>query len=317
MRRMRIIFIVGLIFLPFFCSAQEQNILMFWNIENYFDPFDDPNTKDDDFTSQGLKRWYWSRFLQKRNYIAKLIFQVEDKYGALPDIIGLAEVENRFVLNKLIYETALARCDYSIIHKDSKDRRGIDLALLYRKSSFNVLQSKFIEVPLPKGKTTRDILYVRGVLMNSAGAAREDTLNIFVLHFPSKFGGAKVSEPFRKAAASTLYSQLDSLKGQKFICMGDFNDSPNSEIFHQIPSAAKLMFSKEYAKGTIKYRGVWETIDNFITSQNLKVKAEIFQSPLLLENDETYLGLKPFRTYIGPKYNGGISDHLPIIAIIK
>ena len=151
-------------------------LVMFWNVENYFDTYDNPSTSDEEFTPTGDNRWSWKRFEKKRDDIAKTFLLAADEYGELPGIIGLAEIENKFVLQQLIEETPLARAGYRYIHKDSPDSRGIDVALLYREDLFIPLETKFIGFSFP----TRDVLYTKGI------APGLDTLHIMVNHWPSK-----------------------------------------------------------------------------------------------------------------------------------
>lgn len=264
--------------------------VMFWNVENYFDPFDDPLKNDDDFTPEGVKHWTWRRFERKRDGIAKTIISTADGFGALPVIVGLAEVENKMVLRQLVDKSPLEGFGYGFIHRESPDRRGIDVALLYRKAAFKVFKVDSLRV---KSFPTRDILYVKGML------ASGDTLHAIVVHLPSKLGGEKASGGRRDEALAVLDSCLDSIRTvrpeAKIIVMGDFNDGPES-----------------WKEGTIKFQGVWEAIDRFMV-YNLNVSEAVYRPYFLLEEDKTYMGMKPRRTFIGPRYNGGLSDHLPIV----
>ena len=333
--------------------------VVFWNVENFFDTRPDPYKEDKNFSSGGEMRWNWKRFAAKRDALAKTMIAAQQEEPQMPAIIGLAEVENRFVLNQLLYETPLYLGDYRIIHKDSPDRRGIDVALLYRKELFRPLQSRFLTVettftndvdrqtamqqearqtamqqePFDTSITpeySRDILYVKGVLHDL------DTIHLFVNHWPSKYGGEKISAPKRKRAATILANICDSIldKNPKsnILAMGDFNDTPEAEVFGILERLTILEPNKGQRgepkiKGTIKFQGVWERIDHFFVSPNLLDNNEpvsitpaqftIVVSSHLLERDRKFTGVKPRRTYIGPRYNGGISDHLPIILKIQ
>lgn len=267
--------------------------VMFWNVENFFDPFDDPLKRDDEFTSTGSRHWTWRRFVRKRDGIAKTIISTSDSYGSLPVIVGLAEVENRMVLRQLVEKSPLERFGYGFIHRESPDMRGIDVAMLYRKDAFRVLAVDSLRVkPFP----TRDILYVKGYL------AAGDTVHTLVVHLPSKLGGEKSSDWRRDEALAVLKGCLDSIQAvspeSKIIVMGDFNDGPESR-----------------KEGTIKFQGMWETIDRFMVF-NLDVTESVYRPSFLLEEDKTYLGVKPRRTFIGPRYNGGLSDHLPVVVTV-
>jgi predicted extracellular nuclease len=334
----RFYFVFTLLFFFSFLVAQSQDKrhderVVFYNVENFFVPVDDPHTQDNDFTPDGKNRWTWSRFRKKRNVIAKTIIATGE--GNAPVLVGLCEIENYIVLKHLTERTPLARIGYGIIHHESPDPRGIDVALLYRKDRFNILHSGFHKVTYESGSSqTREIVYAKGIY----GCC--DTLHIMVNHWPSKLGGEKQSRPKRMAAAHKVKSICDSIlhasPAANIIVMGDFNDTPESlpltegleaKYPYSNPSPDSLynlMFQfSEKDQGSLKYRGNWEAIDQFIISGNLLNlntlpycpfdQLQIFDPLFLLEDDEKYFGKKPFRTYEGPRYKGGISDHLPII----
>ncbi len=344
-------------------SDSLKKIIMFWNVENFFDPFDDSLTRDEDFTPDGFKNWTWGKFTSKRNSIAKTIISVKDAYGDYPAIVGLAEVENYLVLKQLTAETALSRLDYGIVHRDSPDTRGIDVALLYRKEEFIPLRVINFHVATGNKRPTRDILYVKGMLQdnphfaaNTAGKDKStafvsDTLEIFVVHFPSKFGGAAATNSLREAAALRLLEIIDStgnysqqsltgtedlpvscridpktLNRRNIIVMGDFNDSPESSPIRMLTDRGLIYAEEQLLNrkpigsntlndiGTIKFNGRWGLIDHFLVSLPLAdCPMFIYAPPMLLEPDEKYLGSKPFRSFYGPRWNGGPSDHLPIL----
>jgi endonuclease/exonuclease/phosphatase family metal-dependent hydrolase len=304
--------------------SQELRV-MFYNVENFFDIENDPNTDDDDFTPTGANRWDRHRFIQKRNNIYKTVIAANK--GNLPHIIGLCEVENRYVLRQLTEQTPLSKYNYGIVHYDSPDRRGIDVALLYMRDSFEILASYTYKAPLK----TRDILYVKGKTNDN------DTLHFFVNHLPSKWGGA-TSEEGRILVIKVLKNVIDSLflenRNANICVMGDFNDYPDSQ-------SVKIMDSKplhtnvgnEYLynmslhlqddkQGSIKFQNRWELIDLFFISGNLLFNKtglacsagsiEIFKADFLMET-VTGEGDTPKRTYRGPVYVGGFSDHLPVI----
>lgn len=300
---------------PAISCAQDSINIMFWNLENYFDYFDDPNTNDDQFTPMGEYHWTKKKFQTKRNSIAKTIMAAGGDEGEYPVIVGLAEVENLPVLNRLLSETPLSKLEYQVIHRNSPDKRGIDVAILYREGCFRPSMIKTLRVKMPPGRNpTRDILYVKGDM-------GEKQYHIFVIHWPSKSGGEKFSYPGRMAAAETLSAVTDSLimniENPNIIVMGDFNDTPDSDAVrhltsHGLSSLAIPLFEK--GMGTIKYQGKWEMIDQFVTARHMaRLKMNIFDPGFLLEEDIKNLDVKPYRTYLGPVYHGGISDHLPII----
>lgn len=331
-------------------------LVMFWNVENLFDPFDDPVKEDAQFTPTGEKHWTWRKMQVKINGIAKTIISVADTYGQLPDIVGLAEVENKLVLRQLTDKTPLSETSstvgtegyesgnslYGYVHRESPDIRGIDVALLYRKDRIKILKVDSLRI---KEFPTRDILYVMALgpkpEPSKPAASQRDTLHIFVNHWPSQLGGKKATLERRTAAQNLLEKSLDSIAslapGAKIIIMGDFNREEPQMAAKHIATPGKTKSPENGKKrpadrrppnhktpagavsGTLKFHGKWETIDHFFvdTATTRNAGAEIYSPQYLLEPDGTYLGVKPRRTYIGPRYNGGISDHLPIILSIE
>lgn len=289
-------------------------MVMFWNLENFFNPNDDPKKNDDDFTPEGDYHWTWKRLDAKKAAIAKTISAVRDSEGDYPFLIGVCEVEDKVVLRRITEGTYLSKLNYDFIHRESPDIRGIDVALLYRKERFSPLCTTALHVSMPGKKTTRDILYVKGV-------TGTDTLHVFILHWPSKGGGEKESLPGRISAARTLKKVTDSLTthldSPKIIVMGDFNDTPGSKPLQLVTGDGLTDLAIPVARrgeGTLRYRGTWELIDHFLVSDVFKkCRMKIFSPEFLLEDEDKYLGKKPYRTYYGPRYNGGVSDHLPIL----
>ncbi|NTV17931.1 MAG: hypothetical protein HGA83_00710, partial [Bacteroidales bacterium] len=343
-----IFFFSALLLLSPKTSGAQDFKIVFWNLENFFDTRDDPLTSDDEFTPMGEKHWNRKKFNEKRNGLAKAILLMAD--GELPSLIGVAEAENRYVLRQLTEATALSPAGYGIIHKDSPDSRGIDVALLYRKERFSPLKTDFINVRLPDtSMRTRLILYTKGVL------DKLDTIHVFVNHWPSKYGSGVLSDSRREAAAGSLRRYCDSLifrnSKANILLMGDFNDSPErsaASAFAGFTNLAENLQRRIHrgkndketngaiagnasaykrVKGSIRFMGEWELIDHFLVSSNLMdslepiyclpESMEFFSHPYLLENDRQFLGLTPRRTFKGPRYNGGVSDHLPIKMTIK
>lgn len=286
-------------------------LIMFWNLENFFYP-----QKDVDFSS-GEKVVTWKRFRAKRDLISKTIIAIKDKEGAYPSVIGVCEVENLKTLKNLVYDTPLSRLGYRILHKDSPDSRGIDVALLYRDDRMILLEYSFFEI---KSFKTRDILYAKMLSVEL-----KDTVHFLVNHWPSKLGGEKKSLPRRMEAANLLRHIVDSVQKvnpkAKIIAMGDFNDSPSSPSLQSITSlenlSLRLKDSLKKAKapitGTHRYKGKWEMLDQFLVSKTINGNIQILSFDHLLQQDKKYLGYKTKRTFIGPRFNGGASDHLPIL----
>lgn len=297
-----------------YSQEKDVNLLaMFWNLENFFDYIDQGTGQSDkEFSSTGSRFWTKRKFYAKCDAISKSIMWIGDRYGRMPDLIGVAEVENRGVLYKLLDYTLLRKYDYGVIHYDSNDRRGIDVAILYRKSSMN-LMNVTLKTPQygSERMLTRDILHAR-MTMNSG-----KVYDFIVNHHPSKYGGDIESENRRMAAMTTLRQLCDSLSSDKLIVMGDFNDTPDSPPFSMVDDILinKGLEYHEKKDGTIRYEGKWELIDMFMVSSGLDeaTEMEICRIPFLLKWDTKHSGEKPYRTYSGPRYIGGISDHCPII----
>ena len=308
--------------------------ILFYNVENLFDTKDDSLKNDAEFLPQGLKYWTWKKYQDKCSKVAKVIMAVGG--WELPEIIGLCEIENKRTLNGILYSTTLRNSKYQIIHRESPDHRGIDVALFYQPDRFFPIDTSFLELKYPETKysTTREILYVKGTTHT------DDTLHLFVNHWPSRWGGQLESEFKRVAAAQLLRNKVDSIfntySKSKIVIMGDFNDYPNNKslaqtlnssvsnktiIDNQLYNLASNL-EKNNSIASHKYKGIWGMLDQFIVSGALmnnngiiQCKPEdmhLFSPKFLLENDKSHLGQRPFRTYIGYKYHGGFSDHLPI-----
>ena len=312
-------------------EAQTKYNIVFYNVENLFDTYDDPETADEKFTPLNEQHWTKERFEKKIKLIYKTMITAGN--GQYPDIIGLAEIENIRVIEQLITKTPLNRVPYGIIHKESPDPRGIDLALLYRKDRIIPIDYEHISVS-NIGKyefLSRDILHFIAKLGS-------EQVHFFVNHWPSRSGGYVETKKKRDIAAQILRSCIDSLliknASPNIIIMGDFNATPKEKCLTSLLKALpypgnnnpswlinlSTLWTK-YAEGTIRNNGEWETFDQMICSYNLltncslKVETKkpgICNFDFLLEPEPTYLGKKPFRTYLGPIYHGGFSDHLPV-----
>lgn len=300
-----------------FCQTEDSLVVVFWNLENFFDHMDQGTGESDkEYSSYGSRHWSRKRFQTKCDAVAKSIMWMGDRYGRLPDLIGLAEIENRGVLTKLIRSTVLRKQDYGIIHHDSGDRRGIDVAILYRMSVMRP-ESESLKTPETDGHklTTRDILHARMCLADSSRA------DFIVNHHPSKYGGEKESEGRRQAAMRALKELCDSLGNEQVIAMGDFNDVPSAPSFSIMEGTLvnKGLPLHESGEGTIRYEGKWDLIDMFMVSPSLvgDTCMEVCRIPFLMTWEKKHPGEKPLRTYSGPRYIGGVSDHCPIILIVR
>ena len=274
-------------------SLVDSLLVVSWNVENFLDPKEDTTGRH---TAKRLQA--------KCSGIAKTIFLIADKEGRLPDAVALMEVGNRRVLNKLLSTTPLRKLDYAIIHYDSPDRRGIDCALLYRRSRLTLLRSG----PRHLKDSTGAILRTRDILLSEF-----EGIDILVNHHPSKVGAA--SEERRAIAMRRMWGLIDSLSAaghQRILSVGDFNDNvwPASD-------APGTSIQGSRPPGTIKYNGAWEKIDGHFARGALSVEEAVFDHPLLTEPDRSYGGTKPRRSFSGPRWLGGISDHYPVILRIK
>ena len=294
--------------------------VMCWNVENFFDWRNDSLTVSDaEFSSRGERHWTWRRFQAKANAFAKALFWVEAETGRLPDIVGLEEVENAFVLRQVLQKTALRKTDYKYVHYDSPDRRGIDVALLYRSSVLELIDSKPCHLyDADSVMATRDILLC---VFRRKAPSESPPFAVLVNHHPSKYGGASESEPKRRIAVDRLRFLADSLAAEgidRIIAGGDFNDTPDNPVFLRLEPALKPLHTalSRRGEGTIKYDGKWDLIDHFYASPVLlefRPSMRILRIPFLLTRDNAHSGDKPLRTYTGPRPTGGVSDHLPIL----
>ena len=295
--------------------GRDSLTMMFWNLENFFDWRRDTvllNDSEEEFSSYGKRHWTRRQFLRKSRTVAKTILWIADGEGALPDIVGFAEVENRFVLERLLKDTPLSKAGYGIIHYDSPDPRGIDVALLYRKDRLTPLASAPLRVVNENDPEFR----TRDILLAGFLGPGGDSLAVLVNHHPSKYGGN--SSGRRELAMNRLKEATDSLMASgwnNIVSMGDFNDTPEStEAYSRMMVNLAIPLARK-GEGTIKYSGRWELIDMFFVSPSLAAGAmmKIVRVPFLTVKDNAHSGEKPLRTYSGPRYSGGVSDHRPIV----
>lgn len=300
--------------------AQEPFRVMFYNVENLFDTKDDTLKNDHEFLPEATRKWNYFRYKDKINKIARVI--ISTGKDNIPDLVGLCEVENNSCLLDLIKYSPLREAGYRYVMTHSPDERGIDVALLYQRGTFKLLEKQVIPVPLERLRKspTRDILHVAGQVISG------DTLDVFVCHMPSRSEGEKRTEPYRLFASQILKSSVDSLMKIRqhpyLLVMGDFNDTPHKPSVSQLNEVGLINMMDDKSGGTYQYRGKWEILDQFLVSESLsndngrihtvKDQSFIIRYPFLLEEDDKYGGEKPYRTYHGMKYQGGYSDHLPI-----
>ena len=292
------------------------------NCENLFDYHDDEGKDDAEYLPEATRHWTKKRYWRKLNNIAQELLSTSDE--GIPDLIALCEVENDSCLRDLTHRSLLRNAGYEYLMTSSPDLRGIDVALLYSPFSFAPINSYSIRItPIEGMRPTRDILYVCGEIISG------DTLHVFVVHAPSRYGGEHYSRPFRKVVADRLCQSVDSIQSvdpEAFILIaGDFNDGADSPALRQICQHGILSLTKEAkgqngVRGSYRYQGEWESIDHILSSRAIynKVDAAFIHSPkFLLENEKLYGGFRPRRTYNGMRYQPGYSDHLPLVVRLR
>ncbi len=324
---------------PILIHAQQKqyNIgaIGFYNLENLFDTIDSPDTRDSEFTPLGDNLYNTEVYLDKLNKLARVISELgTDRTPDGVAILGVAEVENRKVLEDLVVEPAIRARRYEIVHYDSPDQRGIDVGLLYQPKYYKVLNSRPIPVEVynDKGERTytRDILFVSGLFDG-------EPLHVLVNHWPSRRGGEAATQPLRNYAASLCKAVADSLMqadpNAKIIIMGDLNDDPSSPSVRQVLNAKQKkeqvkpggMFNPMYdfykkGIGTLAYQDAWSLFDQLILSYGLInpsaggyqfYQANVHNKPYMTQQTGHFKGY-PFRCYVGATYTGGYSDHFPV-----
>ncbi len=328
-----------------FAQKEKQykiNTIAFYNVENLFDYEDDPLIFDEDYTPEGKNSWTKEIYEDKLSKLAKVISEIgADVTGTSPAIIGVSEVENRRVLEDLVNEKLLVDQDYGIVHFDSPDRRGIDVALLYKKKLFTPTNYKAYELILYDSQDRTKRIYTRDQLLVS-GMLDGEMIHVIVNHWPSRYGGEERSRPNRMKAAELNKKIMDSLFSEnpyaKIMTMGDLNDDPTSpsvkEVLQTKSDREKLKMKEFYnpmedmhkkGMGTLAYRDAWNLFDQIIISSELAkkdyssyrfYKAGIFNKTYLQTPRGQYKGY-PFRSYANG-YTGGYSDHFPVyIYLIK
>lgn len=319
--------------------AQKKSIdtvaIAFWNLENLFDTEDDPIKDDQEFLPEAKSKWDKDKYEKKLFNLSRVIRSMNNEKG--PDILGVCEVENKKVLIDLTNKY-LPELNFEIAHLESPDNRGIDVALLYKKVKYKINFVKGDTVKLEDGYPTRLILFA------SLKTKNNDTLNLFVNHWPSRRGGETASEKNRIAAAKVLRNNIDSLFGKnsksKIIIIGDFNDEPNNisitEYLNAKPylcentsdslneNALLNLAYKTFinGEGTYKFRDEWNQLDQMIISKSLVHNSAFYYhcssfeiyKPYFLQTRSGKFEGAPFPTFGHGRYLGGYSDHFPIIA---
>jgi predicted extracellular nuclease len=297
------------------CEVKAQTFtIMSYNIENAFDTIHDEGKNDYEYCDGGERKWSQYRLFQKLKSVGKVIAAADEKRPV--DLIGLCEVENDTVMQCLTQRTSLSSLGYRYIMTNSLDERGIDVALLYSPFTFHPIETESIR-PKTKKDKTRDILHVAGTI------AGGDTLDVYVVHLPSKRGGSE-GQKLSMSICQQLQAHTDSVRTLRqhpnLLIMGDFNAETNSQQLklltrshHLIDRTAKLQ------PGTYKYQGEWSILDHILTHTTTlsHQQTRILNLSFLTEPDPTHGNVKPYRTYQGPVYQGGVSDHLPVVSVFQ
>ena len=323
-------------------SAQDKPYsVVFYNLENLFDIYDDPETHDDEFTPQGVKQWNETRYQKKLTNMERVLFDIAAQQKEYPIVIGVSEIENRSVLEDLISQPKLKGANYRICHYDSPDARGVDVAFLYRPDVFKIQGSDNIKLHvegLPNFRT-RDLVVMWGTIEG-------EPFYFLVSHWPSRLGGKEASQFKRDACAKQIREIKDSLLREnpatKVIVMGDFNDDATDASIVEVMGAKRNV--KELEKGdffnpynemlraglgTLAYQDEWNLFDNICVTENLvnaqkgtlkilkgkKFYGNIFTRPYMLQLEGQYKNY-PLRTFVSNNFQDGYSDHFPVYIYI-
>lgn len=319
-RRKRSKSLLTVLLLTLTVCAQERIRFMTYNVENLFDCIDDTLTNDNDFLPEATRHWTPYRYWSKLHAISRVIADVgEDR---APDFVALCEVENDSVMHDLTCRSPLRTARYEYIITASNDPRGIDVALMYKPTTFRPFSHQSLRLPqISKEHHIRDILLISGELHTG------DTLDLLVCHLPSRLNG-KQSEHLRHDIVSYICQAIDSINNKRTtpytIVMGDFNDTPRSQSLRSLTERQGLICITDTLNGSYRYKGKWEQIDHIYLSPTLlynidNTKLHLsphgawnFAPEYLTETEPLYGGCRPYRTYNGMRYKGGTSDHLPV-----
>ncbi len=352
MKRVVYFVLIFLLIIPLMSCAQGRRsyVIGFYNLENLFDTYHDEGKNDYEYLPDGANQWTEAKYAKKLHNMASVIRAMKDENKVWHALLGVSEIENRHVLEDLVSQPEIAEANYQIVHYDGPDRRGVDVALLYRPNQFKVLESKSIpfdfnssiEFSLNEEEKayfrTRDILMVRGMLGNEMFA-------VFVAHLPSRIGGK--GSDLRSRGGEIMYQEsmklMEAYPDIKIVAMGDMNDNPTD------PSMAVYMHGKENIDeveqedffspfvsmlksgyGSLAYQGEWNIYDIIVVNANLcrgeglkirpivkkKFYGRIFNPPFMTQQEGPYAGT-PFRTFSGGAFIGGYSDHYPTYIVVS
>ncbi|MBK6774731.1 MAG: endonuclease/exonuclease/phosphatase family protein [Flavobacteriales bacterium] len=327
---------------PALALAQAQQrvvpaVIGFYNIENLFDTIDQPEVQDEEFLPNGLNQWTGERYMKKLHNMAHVIAELAtDIHPRGPALLGLAEVENRSVVEDLVHTAPLAERGWKVVSHEGPDRRGVDVAFVYDPQQFTMLSQKGYRLVAPDDTSfhTRDQLLVTGILDG-------DTIHAIVAHWPSRRGGEKRSRPLRNLAADLGRHIVDSLMARnpnaRVFYMGDLNDDPINEsvrkhmkaVGDKSAATGALLYGpmdKLYKDGigTLAWRDSWNLFDQIIMTPAVCTGAggrysyhgvHIHNKPYMRQQDGNFAGY-PFRTFVGNQFMNGYSDHFPVYVVL-
>lgn len=335
----RLIFTLCLVLLLTAVFAQKPYKVAFYNLENFFDTINDPEVRDDEFTPEGPKRWNAAKYEKKLGNVGRVLFDIAATDRIFPAVVGFSEVENRSVIEDIISLPRIAPADYRIVHYDSPEARGVDVAFIYRPAIFHLEGSYPVRTVVPElpNFRTRDILTMWGTI-------EQEPFFFMVAHWPSRLGGREASEFKRIAVGEQMRRIADSVlrcnPATRIVAMGDFNDDPSDESMTEglgakgrIRDLAPGDFYNPFAAvhkagmGTLAYGDAWNLFDNIVVSGNMvdgsgngfrlmqipgsKYSGGIFRRPYMIQQEGQFKGY-PLRTYVGNNFQGGYSDHFPV-----
>lgn len=333
-------------------KTQQNYVIGFYNLENLFDIYDDPVKNDSEFLPEGKNKWTQAKYEKKLHNMAKVIRSMADNNKRWHTILGISEIENRLVIEDLVSQPEIADANYQIVHYDSPDRRGVDVALLYKPDQFTYLDSESIpfdfnsDIDFSDTDTsyfkTRDILMVHGLIAGEHFA-------FYVAHLPSRVGGKGGN--LRSRGAEIIYNHSREMEakypGIKIVAMGDMNDNPTDDSMakylhgqERLENVTPTEFYSPYISmlkagyGSLCYQGVWSIYDLELVNYNLahapngglKIQpvtknhgkeyyGVVFKRPWMTTQKGQYKGY-PFRTFSNGAFVGGFSDHYPTYIVI-
>ena len=340
MKKMLILCVAMLSFAMVY-AQDKPYMVAFYNLENLFDIYDDPETHDEEFLPDGVKQWNETKYQKKLSNMERVLFDMAAINKEYPIVIGVSEIENRSVLEDLVSQPKLKGANYRICHYDSPDARGVDVAFLYRADVFKLEGSdniKLVVEELPDFRT-RDLVVMWGTIEG-------EPFYFLVSHWPSRLGGKEASQFKRDACAKQIRQIKDELLAKnpdtKVVVMGDFNDDATDASIVKVMGAkgktkdlvAGDFFNPYFAMlraglGTLAYQDSWNLFDNICVTENLvnapegklrlikgkKYYGNIFTRPYMLQAEGQYKGY-PLRTFVTNNFQNGFSDHLPVYIYI-